>query len=72
MRVQVERAKMLLIETDMSVEQIAKCTGFAAFAYFVRAFRRETGITPRVYRKNSRVTGLRTAAPQGDPFHALS
>ncbi len=72
MRVQVERAKMLLTETGMSVEQIAKCTGFGAFAYFVRAFRRETGITPRVYRKNSRVTGLRTAAPQGDPFHALS
>ena len=72
MRVQVERAKMLLTETDMSVEQIAKCTGFAAFEYFVRAFRRETGITPRVYRKNSRVTGLRTATSPGDPFHALS
>ena len=51
MRVQIDRAGMLLTQTEMSVEQIAKCTGFAAPAYFIRAFRRETGVTPRVYRK---------------------
>ncbi len=61
MRVQVERAKTLLLQTDMSIEQIAKCTGFAAFEYFVRAFRREIGVTPRVYRRTSRITGSRTA-----------
>jgi LacI family transcriptional regulator len=63
MRVQIDRAGMLLVQTEMSVEQIAKCTGFAAPAYFIRAFRRETGVTPRVYRKNSRVPGLH-AIPQ--------
>ena len=55
MRVQIDRAKTLLIQTEMSVEQIAKCTGFAAFEYFVRAFRREMGVTPRAYRKSCRV-----------------
>lgn len=72
MRVQIERAKMLLLQSDMSVEQIAKCTGFAAFEYFVRAFRRETGITPRVYRNNSRVTGLHAASSQAERFYTLS
>ena len=57
MRVQIDRARMLLIQTEMSVEQIAKCTGFAAFAYFIRAFRREMGVTPLTYRKKSRVPG---------------
>ena len=57
-RVQIDRAKMLLVQTDLSVEQIAQSAGFAAFEYFVRAFRRETGLTPRVYRKERRVPGL--------------
>lgn len=60
MRVQIDRAKMLLVQTDMSVEHVAESSGFAAFEYFVRAFRRETGMTPRVYRKSHRINGLRT------------
>lgn len=58
MRVQIDRAKMLLCQTDLSVEQVSKRSGFAAFEYFVRAFRRETGATPRCYRKSSRITDL--------------
>lgn len=73
MRVQIDRARMLLVQTDLSVEQIAKTTGFTAFEYFVRAFRRETGSTPRVYRKNSRVAaGHATHVTPGDSVHALS
>lgn len=60
MRVQIDRAKMLLGQTDLSVEQVSRRTGFAAFEYFVRAFRRETGLTPRRYRKTHRVAELRT------------
>ena len=60
MRVQIERAKMLLLQTDMNVELVSKRSGFAAFEYFVRAFRRETGITPRRYRKNYRIAAVRT------------
>jgi LacI family transcriptional regulator len=58
MRVQIERAKMLLGQTDLGVEQISRQSGFARFEYFVRAFRREMGITPRRYRKHCRVAGL--------------
>ena len=58
LRVQIERAKLLLIQTDISVEAIAKRSGFTAFEYFVRAFRREIGSTPRVYRKLRRINAL--------------
>ena len=67
LRVQIERAKMLLMQTDLSVESVAKRCGFTAFEYFVRAFRRETGSTPRVYRKSRRITAL-----SGDVSDAIS
>ena len=60
MQVQIDRAKMLLGQTDLSVEQVSRRSGFAAFEYFVRAFRRETGLTPRRYRKKHRIAELRT------------
>ena len=63
MRVQIDRAKLLLCQTGLSVEQIAKRTGFSAFEYFVRAFRRETGVTPLRYRGSHRIAELR-ATPQ--------
>lgn len=72
MRVQIDRAKMLLAQTDLSVEHIARSTGFTAFEYFIRAFRRETGLTPRGYRKQSRVAGSHTANFLGDPIDAVS
>jgi LacI family transcriptional regulator len=68
MRVQIDRSKMLLVQTDLSVEQISRRTGFAAFEYFVRAFRRETGLTPRRYRKKHRIAELRAAGQPGGRF----
>ncbi len=50
-RLQLERAKQLLRETTLRIEQIAKLCGFTSFKYFPRAFRRETGQTPRAYRQ---------------------
>ena len=58
MQVQIDRAKMLLSQTDLSVEQISRRCGFTTFEYFVRAFRRQTGSTPRIYRKSSRINQL--------------
>jgi len=55
MRLRMERARMLLQQTDMSVEQICRKSGFASFKYFARAFRREIGLTPREYRKRHRI-----------------
>jgi len=53
LRLQIDRAKQLLRETTLRIEQIAERSGFRAFKYFARAFRRETGQTPRAYRQIS-------------------
>ena len=58
-RVKVERAKRLLAESDASMRTIGKECGFQSAWEFSRIFRRETGQTPRAFRK-SRLQG----APQ--------
>ena len=56
-RVQMERAKMLLSGTDMPMALVAKESGFTSLAYFSRAFRQQIGLTPRDYRKQHRLSG---------------
>ena len=55
LRVCIERAKMLLEQSDMSVEMVAKQSGFASFRNFAAIFRREVGTTPRQFRRERRV-----------------
>jgi LacI family transcriptional regulator len=55
-RIQIERAKMLLAKTDKSRESIAQKCGFTTPEYFSRAFRREVGMTANAYRKMRRVS----------------
>ncbi len=43
-------AKRLLRETNRSIEDVAKLTGFNDFPYFSRSFKRSTGVTPTQYR----------------------
>ena len=62
-RVQMDRAKMLLSGTDMSVALVAKESGFTSLAYFSRAFRRQSGLTPRAYRKKHRLSSGSTHLP---------
>ncbi|MGL4942257.1 MAG: substrate-binding domain-containing protein [Thermoguttaceae bacterium] len=51
LRIRLEYAKRLLLETDASLETIATKIGFATTEYFVQAFRRECGTTPARFRK---------------------
>jgi LacI family transcriptional regulator len=53
LRVQMDRARMLPRETDLRIDAVSKSSGFASLKYFSRVFRREAGITPRVYRKQT-------------------
>lgn len=45
-------AKELLLNSDLSVADIAKRTGFADSNYFSRYFKQETGCTPMQFKKN--------------------
>jgi len=54
-RVQIEAAKMLLTQSELSIEAVARQCGRTPFKYFGQLFRRETGLTPRAFRKAQRV-----------------
>ena len=47
----VDAAKQLLIESDLSVNEIARQCGFHDISNFGRTFKKETGCAPRDYRK---------------------
>ncbi|MGL4943097.1 MAG: substrate-binding domain-containing protein [Thermoguttaceae bacterium] len=51
LRIRIEYAKRLLLETDINLETIAMKIGFDTLEYFVQAFRRECGITPARFRQ---------------------
>jgi two-component system response regulator YesN len=47
----VEKAKVFLAESDLSVSDVGYSVGFSNDNYFIKIFKRVTGITPSVYRK---------------------
>lgn len=46
----VELAKLLLLDTDETIESISGQAGFSYSYYFIRIFKRYEGITPKQYR----------------------
>jgi len=46
----IERAKLLLLESDMSLAEIAGRAGFANQSHFTATFRRAISFTPKSYR----------------------
>lgn len=50
----IQRAQRLLIDTRVSLEQIAESTGFADAVHFGRTFRRLTGVPPAAWRRQRR------------------
>lgn len=53
-RIKVNQAKIMLTETNLSVEQIAAETGFNSLTYFDRVFCKITGMSPNAYRSGAR------------------
>jgi len=49
-RLRIERAKLLLAQHELPVEQVARLSGFRERHYFNRVFRGVLGVTPRAYR----------------------
>jgi LacI family transcriptional regulator len=54
-RAHIERAKHLLITTDMAMEQVAMASGCASASRLAVLFRRETGETATEFRRRSRL-----------------
>jgi len=53
-RIRLNRVKQLLEETDLLQHVIAEKSGFTHPQYMAEVFKRETGITPGVYRQQKR------------------
>lgn len=50
-RVRVDKAKELLITTELPIKQIARLAGLGTVQYLTRVFHAETGYTPATYRR---------------------
>ncbi|MBK1856235.1 DNA-binding transcriptional regulator [Verrucomicrobiaceae bacterium 5K15] len=50
LRLRIERARLILTRTNLSIEQTAHSCGFATVAHFTRLFKKETSYTPGSYR----------------------
>jgi two-component system response regulator YesN len=50
----IDKAKILLAQTEMSVSMISKKVGFPDTKYFSRVFKRSTGLTPTEFTQNCR------------------
>lgn len=48
--IRIEKARQLLLETELDLEHIASQTGFSSSSYLIRVFKELTGMTPRRYR----------------------
>jgi len=53
-RYRVKVARRMLAQTDRKIADVAKSCGFSSAQYFNTAFRRQTGLTPSVWRAKSR------------------
>lgn len=49
----IQRGKELLSGSRLTIGEIAQAVGFGDYNYFCRVFRKETGLTPKSYRKQS-------------------
>lgn len=52
-RVRIERAIELLRQTDWSLDRIAAAVGYSSGSYFIRVFRKLTGLTPAQFRSGT-------------------
>jgi AraC-like DNA-binding protein len=51
LRQRMAKATELLVQTDLSVSEVAFATGFKTKSAFSTRFRRETGVPPSEFRK---------------------
>jgi two-component system response regulator YesN len=47
----IEKAKSLLKETHMKIYEVGKAVGFESAGYFIRFFKKHTGMTPNEYKE---------------------
>jgi LacI family transcriptional regulator len=56
-RIRLERARRLLLETDLAIPAVARAAGFSSPSYLAQVFRRALRTTPARYRRELRTPG---------------
>ena len=51
-RLRIERSKVLLRSSGISIAEVACAVGFDDQSYFTRIFKKQTGVAPGKYREN--------------------
>lgn len=54
-KIRIEKAKMLIQTTSLTISEISDMTGFASQSYFSTAFKHYTGVTPSQYKQNIKI-----------------
>ncbi|MCR5755333.1 MAG: helix-turn-helix transcriptional regulator, partial [Acetatifactor sp.] len=49
----LNKASRLLLETNISLEELIKQVGFSSTNYFIKKFKEKYSVTPTQYRRNS-------------------
>ena len=52
-KTRMERAMLLLKQTNLNITEIAEKTGFSSSRYFSTAFKKYTGMTPSQYKEEN-------------------
>lgn len=50
-RLRIENSKKLLLETDMTIREIAEKVGYQSTSFFIRTFKNAEGVTPSEYKR---------------------
>jgi len=58
----LRRALHLLVDTELSISEVAAASGFPNAAYFSRRFSEQRGVTPGAFRNQSRLAGRRRSS----------
>ncbi len=53
LNIRIQNAKHFLLETDLSISEIAKQVGYYDALYFSQIFKKHTGFSPKLYRSNN-------------------
>lgn len=54
-RIRMEKAKLLLMETNKRISDISECVGYPVSKYFYAIFKKHTGLTPLEFRESDTV-----------------
>jgi AraC-like DNA-binding protein len=59
----IEKAKMMLLKTNLTIMEIAEKCGFYEAKYFREVFKKNVGVSPKQYRNEEREKQTQTKQP---------